>query len=166
MNKFAIAAVMIAATSTSAFAQNSSTANGVAQAVVVGPLQLYHVTNAALNFGSFTASTGGTVAVDPTSGAASFSGPTSVSGVTPTADGFTVAGDPNRSYSITTGSGTIKDAANDSMPFTTALPTGVTSGTLNGTGTGAFTVGGTLTVASAQPSGSYAGNYPVTITYQ
>ena len=166
MKKIAIAAIIIAATSTSAFAQTSSTANGVAQAVVVGPLQLYHVANAALNFGSFTASTGGTVVVNPTSGAASFSGPTSVTGVTPTADGFTVSGDPNRSFSITTGNGTIKDAANDSMAFTTALPAGVTSGTLSGSGTGAFTVGGTLTVASAQPTGAYSGNYPVTITYQ
>ena len=52
------------------------------------------------------------------------------------------------------------------MAFTTALPAGVTSGTLSGSGTGAFTVGGTLTVASAQPTGAYSGNYPVTITYQ
>ena len=165
MKKIAIAGIILAVSSTSAFAQSSSTANGVAQAVVVGPLQLYHVTNAALNFGSFTAGAGGTVAINP-AGAATFTGPTQVTGSAPTADGFTVAGDPNRSFSITLGTGTITDAAGDTMAFTTIVPSNATSGTLNGTGTGAFTVGGTLTVASGQHTGSYAGSYPLTITYQ
>ena len=53
----------------------------------------------------------------------------------------------------------------NTMSFTTT-PSAATGILTAVTGTGAFTVGGTLTVPSAQATGSYTGSYVATVLYQ
>lgn len=140
---------------------DTATTQGTATAQIVAPITITHNAGAALSFGTITAGNGGLVRVD-SAGAGTVSGEvTLVAGVATSSDAFTVTGDANRSFSITTGNGTVSAGAN-SMAFTT---TAATSGTLNGSGTTSFRVGGTLTVASNQAAGSYTGSYNATVTY-
>ena len=145
---------------------NSATGTGTANAVVVGPLQITHNTGAALNFGSFTAGTGGTVSVT-SAGVASATGDVGlVTGSTPTADAFTVVGTPNRAFGIVaSSSNTVSTGGANpaTMPFTVSA---ANSASLTAGGTFALAVGGTLTVGSGQAAGAYTGTYTVTVTYQ
>lgn len=140
---------------------DTATTQGTATAQVVAPIAITHNAGAALSFGTMTAGNGGLVRVDA-AGAGTVSGEVRlVAGGTTSADAFTVTGDANRAFSITTGNGTVTAGAN-SMAFTT---TAAASGTLNASGTTSFRVGGTLTVASNQAAGSYTGSYNATVTY-
>ncbi len=168
MKKFALLpAVVVAALSVPAMAApgNTDTENGAATAKVVAPINLTHVTGAVLDFGTFTTGDiGGTVVVT-TAGAGSSTGEvTLVQGSLEAADQFTVAGDPDRSFSITTGAGTVSNGAATpvTMAFTT---TALTSDTLDSTGNASFAVGGTLTVVGGEPAGVYTGSYAVTVAY-
>lgn len=164
MKKIILASVIAIVSATPAFAAsgNTSTANGSATATIVAPIVLTHTPGAALGFGRFTTGTGGTVVVT-SAGAGSITGDVAfVPGSTNAADGFTVAGDASRSFSITTTSGTVSNGT-DSMPFTTSAS--AAGDTLSGTGTGSFTVGGTLTVAGTEGAGAYTGSYSATVTY-
>ena len=60
MKKIILAAALVLLPSGSAYA---ATANGTANATVVAPISVAHNSGAALNFGTFTADTGGTVTV-------------------------------------------------------------------------------------------------------
>ena len=161
MKKFVIAAVAVALSSGSAYA---ATANGSATAEIVQAITLTHTPTASLNFGMIDAGTGGSVTVTSTGTGTAGGGATLVLGSTNTADAFTVSGSPLRTYTISTAAGTVTSGLN-SMSFTTtpSAPTGALAAI---TGTGAFTVGGTLTVAGAQPTGSYTGSYVATVLYQ
>lgn len=165
MKKIAVlGAMLVAATSGSAFAAsgNTSTATGTATATVVSPIVLTHTTGAALGFGKFTTGTGGTVVVT-SAGAGSVTGDVGfVPGSTNSADGFSVTGDASRSFSITTTGGSVANGA-VTMAFTTT-PSAATGTTSTG-GTATFTVGGTLTVASTATAGAYTGTYSATVTY-
>lgn len=164
MKKFVIASAIIVLSSGSAFAAsgNTSTATGAATAEVVQPIVLTHDTGAVLGFGKFTAGTGGTVVVT-SGGVGSVTGDVGfVPASTNSADSFSVTGDKGRSYSISTGSGTVTSGLN-SMSFTTS-PSAATA-TLSSSGAGSFTVGGTLTVAPSQAVGVYTGSYSATVTY-
>lgn len=159
MKKIVLAAAVLAATSTPAFAADGT---GVATATVIAPIAITHDAGAALAFGSFTTGTGGTVAVTA-AGVGSVTGDvTFVTGSANSADAFTVAGDPGRSYSISTGAGSVSDGTN-SMSFTTTPS--ATSASLDASGAGSFTVGGTLTVAGTEPAGNYTGSYTATVAY-
>ena len=133
--------------------------------MVIAPLQIAHNSGAALNFGTFTAGTGGTVVVT-SAGAASVTGDVGLlTSSTSTADGFTVTGSGTRAFNITSSSSntvTTGGATPSTMAFTLSTPASASlvagSYTLN--------VGGTLTVASAQAAGNYTGSYTVTVTYQ
>ncbi len=143
-------------------AGNTATVTGTANAAVVAPLVLTHPNTASLNFGKFTAGTGGTVVVTAAGTGSATSGVTLMSNSTNTADAFTVTGDASRSYAITTAAGTLTSGAT-TLNFTTTPS--AASATTSTTGTGNFTVGGTLTVPSAAPTGTYTGTYQVTVTY-
>ena len=112
MKKFISAVAVISALSAgSAYAStasgNTSTVAGSATAKVIAPIKLTHVSGAVLNFGTFTAGSGGTVVVTA-AGAGSTTGDVGFAPLsTNAADSFTVAGDPNRSFSIATQSGTV-----------------------------------------------------------
>lgn len=141
---------------------DSDTATGTATATVVAPIELEHDAGAALSFGSFLAGAGGTVVVTP-GGAGSVSGDVEfVSGSVNTADSFTVAGDANRSFTISATGGSVSNGT-ETMTFTTAVSSA--SDTLDTNGDGSFTVGGTLTVAADQVAGDYTGTYDATVAY-
>lgn len=140
---------------------DTDTATGTATATVVAPIELTH-DGGALGFGSFLAGSGGTVVVT-SGGAGSVTGDVEfVSGSANTADGFTVAGDANRSFTISATGGTVSNGT-DTMAFTTNVS--ASSDTLDTNGDGSFTVGGTLTVAADQAPGDYTGTYDATVAY-
>lgn len=141
---------------------DTDTAQGTANAEIVAPISITHDVGAALNFGTMTAGTGGTVTVDATGNGTAASDVTLLTGSVNSADAFTVAGSANRSFTIVTGAGVVSSGTN-SMNFTTTPS--ASTGTLDAAGSAAFTVGGVLTVGSAQPAGSYTGSYDATVTY-
>ncbi|MBC2668637.1 DUF4402 domain-containing protein [Novosphingobium piscinae] len=145
---------------------NTATATGTANATVIAPLQIIHAPGAAINFGAFTAGTGGTVSVSQ-AGTASVTGDVGlVTGGTVTADAFTVLGSGSRTFTIATSTGnTVRTSG--PTPATMALALSVpATGTLSAAGSFALRVGGTLTVAAGQAAGAYTGSYTVTVTYQ
>ena len=161
MQKLLIAAAVVAFSSTGALAAgNTSTATGSASAIVVAPLTLTHTAGAALNFGKFTTGAG-TVVITPTGGQSATGGVNIVTGGSPAADAFTVAGDSTRTFTIATTNSTVANGAT-TMAFTTT-PSAAT-GTLVA-GAASFTVGGTLTAVGTEGAGTYTGTYSVTVTY-
>ncbi|MGB7409050.1 MAG: DUF4402 domain-containing protein, partial [Pontixanthobacter sp.] len=141
---------------------DTDSADGVATAEIVAPISIVHDANAVLDFGTMVTDVAGTVTVNA-AGAATATGPKLLTGSTNSADSFTVSGDAGRSFSISTGNGTVTSGT-DTMSFTTS-PSAAT-GTLNATsGDANFTVGGVLTVAADQAAGAYTGSYTATATY-
>ena len=164
MKKILLSAVIALSVAAPAYAAsgNTSTAAGSAVANVVAPIVLTHTSGTSLNFGSFTTGTGGTVVVG-SDGAGSATGDVGfVPSSTEAADQFTVKGDNNRNFSITTASGTVVNGAT-TIAFTTAPS--AASGTTSATGTAAFSVGGTLTVIGTEAAGAYSGSYNATVAY-
>lgn len=159
MKKFVIAAVAVALSSGSAYA---ATANGTATATVVAPLTLTHTPGATLNFGTFTAGTGGTVTVNAAGVGSAGGGVVFLLGNLNAADAFTVAGDGTRAYTIGTAPSTVTSGAFN-MAFTTT-PSATSANLV--AGAGAFTVGGALVVSAAQAPGAYTGIYVATVNYQ
>jgi len=164
MKKLVIAAAMLAATASPAWAGgNSSTTNGTATALVVAPIVLTHASGASLNFGKFTVGTGGTVVVNALGAGSTTGGVAFVPGSTTAADSFSVTGDPQRNFGISTTGGTAGAGAT-TMAFSTTPS--ATSGIINSSGNFSITVGGVLTSAGTEGPGSYSGTYTVTVTYQ
>ena len=156
------ASAAVIATPAAAAPGDTSTASGAATAEVVAPIELTHVTGAALDFGTFTTGdTGGTVVVDNTGAGTASGDVTLLSDSVEAADAFTVAGDASRSFTITTGGGNVSNGT-DTMGFTTSAPG---TGTLDASGAASFVVSGTLTVAGGESAGSYTGSYSVTVAY-
>ena len=141
---------------------DTATAQGSATAEVVAPITLSHVPTAALDFGTFTTGTaGGTVTVDA-AGAGTAGGEVTLIGTSvEAADQFEVTGDADRTFSITTTSGSVSNGT-DTMSFTTSA---AASGTLDASGADDFVVGGVLTVAGGESAGVYNGTYDVTVAY-
>lgn len=164
MKKIILASVIAMVSATPAFAAsgNTSSANGSATATIVSPIVLTHTSGAALGFGRFTTGTGGSVTVSAV-GAGSVGGDVAfVPGSTNSADAFTVTGDAARSFSITTGAGTVSNGT-DTINFSTSAS--ASSSTLSAGGTGSFTVGGSMTLAGTESAGAYTGSYSATVTY-
>jgi len=149
----------------------SATTVGAVTVTIVTPISLQHWAGYVLNFGKFTAGTGGTVTITaPPTGnngtATTTGGVAFVSGSTTSDDAFLVTGQPNTTINISTTGGTVTSGAN-SMSFTTTPM--LASGQIVAAGNSAtafFTVGGTLTVSGTQAAGSYTGSYNCTVAYQ
>ena len=164
MTKWILPAAALVVFASPAFAAgNSDTKQGSATATVVSPITLTHTTGAALNFGRFTAGTGGTIVVSAAGAQSATGGVSLVNGGSPAADSFSVAGDPSRGFTIVTTSSTIASPGGATLNFTT-MPSAAT-GTLGTTGAASFTVGGTLTVPSTATAAVYSGTYSATVTY-
>ncbi len=168
MKKFAIlSAAAVAALSTPALAApgDSDSELGAATAEVVAPITLTHTTGATLDFGTFTTGdNGGTVVVTRAGNGTASGDVTLVQGSVEAADQFTVAGDPGRRFSITTGVGQVSNGA--ATPVTMDFTTDARANeTLDAAGDAAFSVGGTLTVVGGEPAGVYTGSYNVTVAY-
>ena len=164
MKKIVLAAAFVALSSSPAFAAgNTDTDQGTAVATVVAPITVTHVAEASLNFGVFTAGSGGTVTVDAAGTGTAGADVTFMSDSTNSADQFTVTGDPGRSFTIETTDSTV-ESGTDSMDFTTEAS--AATGLLDTAGEASFSVGGVLTVADGKPAGDYSGSYDVTVTYE
>lgn len=164
MKKSILLAAAIAALPVPALAAgNTDTQQGTATATVVAPIALTHTPGAALNFGMFTAGTGGTVVVTAAGAPSATGGVAIIPGGSPAADAFSVTGDANRSFSIVTTASTVASPGGATLSFTTA-PSAATA-TLNASGAASFTVGGTLTVPNTAAAAVYNGNYTATVTY-
>lgn len=140
----------------------TATATGSATATILAPIAVSHTPSAALNFGEFTAGSGGTVVVSPAGSGSATGAAALVLGSATTADAFAIDGDPNRGFAIVTAGGNVSFAG-ASMTFTT-LPSAAT-GTLNSAGAAGFTIGGTLSVPANAAPGRYTGTYGVTVNY-
>jgi len=143
---------------------NSKTVTGTANATVVQPIAITHNPGSVLSFGKVAISGAGTVTVTVGSAGSTSGGATFVAGGSAvSADWFYVSADPNRMFNITTAPGTISNGAR-TINFTTvpAVPAySIPSGYIL-----YFAVGGTLSLTGTEPSGTYNGNYAVTVTYQ
>ena len=120
-----------------------------------------------LSFGSFVAGSGGNVTVTPGGARTQIGGVVLVGqGSTWSAAVLRVSGTANASYTITLPANdtvVLSDGVH-TMPvnqFTSNPPTG----TLSGGGSQLIYIGATLAVGSAQPAGSYAGTFSVTVNY-
>ncbi|NBC35364.1 DUF4402 domain-containing protein [Novosphingobium sp. FSY-8] len=148
---------------------NTSTAAGSSTAEVVQPIRLVHAGRggvvSSLNFGKFTAGTGGTVTVValPAGGGSTGGDVSFVPGSYVMPDSFYIVAGGNRVVGITTGNGSVTLGSN-SMSFTTVPQ--FSTVTLPGHGVQSFVVGGTLTVPAAATPGVYRGTYNVTAAYQ
>jgi len=141
----------------------SDTAN--ATATVMTPISIAKDND--LDFGAFSASTGGTVSIAE-DGSRSATGAVVLSASdTGNNAQFTVSGQASATYAITLpgdGTVTITDGSNTMDVDTfTSNPSG--TGTLSGGGSQTLNVGATLTVGSGQAAGSYTGTFDVTVEY-
>ncbi len=152
-------------------------ATGDASAEIIIPLEI--VFQNPLDFGDFTATTGGTIVIpanpfDPESTTGDVTLLTSASAGP---GDFGVVGEPDRDYNIsgdssttidlTPGGGFPMDVTNLNYRSTTKGIAGAnpTTGLLDSGGNDVITVGGTLTVPPSPPSGPYTGTYNITINY-
>jgi len=141
----------------------TSSAAGSTGATVVAPVTLLHTAGASLNFGTMVVGAGGGDVIVTTAGTAVPIGAVSLVPSGPgSADQFTVTGDPNRNFSITTGAGYVTAGASSMLFATTPSTSQATTGA---TGTTTFSVGGSLSVSNGIAPGVYRGTYAVTATY-
>ncbi|MBH2010019.1 MAG: DUF4402 domain-containing protein [Xanthomonadaceae bacterium] len=122
-----------------------------------------------LSFGSFVAGSGGTIAVTTGGGRTKTGGVMLVAqGGGSTAAQFSVSGTAAATYAITLPANdtvTLSDGNSHTMAVNSFVSSPSATGTLSGGGTQSLSVGATLTVGNAQPPGSYAGSFPVTVSY-
>lgn len=79
---------------------------------------------------------------------------------------FTVAGNPNTTFSVTLpGSAATLTGPGANMSVGTFTSTPSATGTLNGSGSATLNVGATLSVGASQVAGSYTGSFTVTVNY-
>jgi hypothetical protein len=150
----------------------AASATGGASATVVTAIAISQTT--ALNFGRFSAPTGGTagtVTIDASApGTRSFTGGTvlvtSGAGAIGNSGVFAVTGEASATYTITNPTATTLTGPGTAMGVTfTTSPSGIGGGTLSAGGAQTLFVGGTLSVGAVQTPGSYTGSYTVTVEY-
>ena len=169
ISKVVLAAAVLIGFSNSSFAQATATAS--ASATIITPISITKTID--LNFGNVavSATTGGTVILDPTGSRTTGGG----GGVTlPATTGtvaaasFDVAGAASFTYAITLPTSTVTiSSGSNSMNVTTFTSLPSATGTLSSGGTQTLTVGATLAVAAGQAPGSYTNTtaIPVTVNY-
>ncbi len=171
---FQLACTAMAAAAFLSAPAHAAQATASASGTVVAPIAITVNTN--LVFGSFAAGPGGTVTIS-TSGARAATGPTLMTGASPTAARFDITGQASSTYSIThsgtavltntTGLGneTMGLAKFSDLTGANATSGSATAGTLDGAGAQSLYVGGTLTVGAAQVPGVYVGTVIATVEY-
>jgi hypothetical protein len=120
-----------------------------------------------LSFGSFAAGTGGTVSISAAGVRSKSGGVTLVSSGSGAAASFNVGGNANAGYAITlpiNGVVFLTSGAH-SMAVNNFTSSPASNGLLSGGGAQSLAVGATLSVGSGQASGSYGGNFDVTVEY-
>ncbi|MFO8021683.1 MAG: DUF4402 domain-containing protein [Perlabentimonas sp.] len=159
------AIVMVAGFSTSLMAQTENTAVG---AKILTAMTITE--SAPMHFGTMTVPTAATTVVLATDGTVTVgSGTTTLLAQAPisTAAAYDITGDVSATYAITIDASTIiANTALDEMTVDNFVCSyaGLTS-TLDAGGADNFTVGATLNLVDAQPAGTYAGTFDVTVAY-
>ncbi|MFN7970842.1 MAG: DUF4402 domain-containing protein [Acidobacteriota bacterium] len=145
-------------------AMASPTATSNASATIVNAISISNT--AAMNFADVApGASDGTVILSTTGGRTATGGVTLSSAASASAAAFTVTGDSGATYAITLPSSiTLSDGASHSMTVDTFVSNPDSTGTLTG-GSEALTVGATLHVTAAQATGSYSGQFDVTVAY-
>ena len=168
ISKVVLAAAVMIGFSTSSFAQATATAS--ASATIITPISITKTID--LNFGNVavSATTGGTVILDPTGSRTTGGGGVTLPATTGTvaAASFDVAGAASFTYAITLPTSTVTiSSGSNSMNVTTFTSLPSATGTLSSGGTQTLTVGATLAVAAGQAPGSYTNTtaIPVTVNY-
>ena len=158
--------VMVAGFSASVMAQTENTAVG---AKILTAMTITETS--AMHFGTMTVPTGATTVVLATAGTVSVgSGATILLAQAPvsTAAAYEITGDLNATYAITIDASTIITNGTPAEDMTVSSFTcsygGLTS-SLDASGDDDFTIGATLTLGDAQPAGTYAGTFDVTVAY-
>ncbi|MBS1914569.1 MAG: DUF4402 domain-containing protein, partial [Bacteroidetes bacterium] len=129
-----------------------------------------------LNFGSIVRSAaGGTVVLNATTGALTFSGVTQGQTHNQATAAFSATGEPSYLYTITlpqtatltetNGNGNGNANGHPSMTAT-SFTYSDGAGTLDNSGHQNFNVGATLNVGANQATGTYTGSFDVTVQYQ
>ena len=163
-----LASVMLMSiASLNAFADGGSnaTASANASAKIITPIAL--AKTADLNFGNIAASSAvGTVIITPQGGRSATGGVTPSAIGTPTRAAYNATGENNATYNITLPTTVvITDENSQTMTVNNFKSTPTPTGTFSGSGAQTIEVGATLNVGANQASGSYQGNYNVTIAY-
>jgi len=169
--------VMMTGVTTSLMAQTSATVTGTAAgAKLIVPMTLTQTSP--LHFGTINVQLGvaGTCLLPSNSTTRQFTGGVVASTVAPLATNaaYDVTGTMNVTYALslpptitvteTMGATATMTISLLKARFLNAGADAITS-TLNGTGTDSFTVGGTLTIATSQLPGIYAGAFNVSVDY-
>ena len=166
MKKILLFSAMLIAFTAGTFAQSTDTEPTTATATIVGPLALTKVSD--MDFGTIAATgTAGTVVLG-TDNSRTAVGPALVPPAAGVAASFTVAGEPNKTFTITLpADGTVSlISGGNTMAANTFVHNAGANPVLSGAGAGAFTVGATLSVAANQAAGIYtSASFNVRIDY-
>lgn len=162
----ALAAIILTAGAGSAMAQRSAHDDAKASAKIVSGLSLEKERD--LNFGSIVrTTTGGTVTVNATTGAISYSGVSQGQTRNYQTASFETSGEPEYLYTITLPRSAELTKKNGHATMTVVNFThSEGAGHLDREGKQDFTVGGTLQVGPNQETGEYEGSFEVTVEYQ
>lgn len=157
----------VLAAATASAQQNAATTSANASANIVTAISISKTAD--LDFGDIvTGGTTGTVVL--TAGASpsrtSTGGTTLANSVTVGDAVFTVSGQAASTYAITLPSSPVTlTSGGNTMTVDTFTSSPTPTGTLSGGGTETLYVGATLNVGANQASGTYTGNFSVTVTY-
>ena len=157
---FALAAALTVSGATGAMAAD---ATGTANATIAAAITIAQTTQMSFGSVSPSATQAGTVVL-AAAGTTTDSNVTRLSGASAAAGTFTVEGANSATYAVTLPSTAVTRTSGANSMTATTFTTNAT-GTLSGSGSEVFGVGATLNVGAAQASGSYSGNYTVTVNY-
>ena len=166
----AIAAFALIGLSGTAMAQHRNSASADASAKIVSGITLEKTRD--LNFGSIVRSaSGGTVTINATSGALTYTGVTRGQTNDQTTAAFRTTGESSYLYTISFPEsiriGRQNGNGNGSAQMTVrSFTASEGAGTLSREGTQSFNVGATLEVGANQETGQYNGSFEVTVQYQ
>ena len=161
-----VTALVFAMIASASHAQASATQTTTGTSTIIQPISITSSTGLAFGTVIRPASGNGSVTIDATTGARTFSG--TVAGMTSTTSraAYTVTGEGGMNYSISvpvnfnlTGPSTIQ------VFLTSSATSGTLSGSLGGTGTSTFGVGGNFMISNGTQTGVYSGTFNVTVSY-
>jgi hypothetical protein len=154
-----------------AYAQNSASATASGSATIIQAITISKTAD--LGFGTIVKPTSGganTITVSSTGNSRSITGAgngvaANAAGVTSAA--FTVTGEGGSAFSISVPSSFNMTSGTNTLVVTTSqsATTATLSGSIGATGSQTFGVGGSFPVATNTTSGSYTGNFVVTVSY-
>jgi Mat/Ecp fimbriae major subunit len=164
--KFAVAASMVSAFALGSTAAQAASADATATAKILAPVSV--TKNTDLDFGTIAVGASGGSAVISVTGARTCSGGLLCSTGTPSAAGFTIAGETGETVGISVadiaGDPDVVHLSNGSATMNATLTLSSSGYVLDGTDT--FSVGGVLGVAASQAAGTYNGTFRATVNYQ